>query len=244
MKNSNVSQSPITRDTLPITYADTKVKSRVPKLLLECSMRQLHNEIIASPYDGGLLGARHAKTNDVINSDTMLCSLAPPKLRPMKDNQKMMCGCAICNTSKYMQEYLNAWRMKQLKMMKDKAEISRGRGKDELTQAYKSYADDEFTEKETCHPRCENTADSVLFTATNDECKLPNWKCVLRKCIVCSSITLPGFEMDSSNRAPMIMFNTYMTQFTCSHHGILIREEITTYLDAKGKSKRTCFLCE
>ena len=42
----------------------------------------------------------------------------------------------------------------------------------------------------------------------------------------------------------MIMFNTYMTQFTCSNHGILIREKITTYLDAKGKSKRTCFLCE
>ena len=50
--------------------------------------------------------------------------------------------------------------------------------------------------------------------------------------------------MDSSSRAPMIMFNTYMTQFTCSHHGILIREKITTYLDAKGKSKRNCFLCE
>ena len=50
--------------------------------------------------------------------------------------------------------------------------------------------------------------------------------------------------MDSSNRAPMIMFNTYTTQFTCSHHGILIREKITTYLDTKVKSKRTCFLCE
>ena len=42
----------------------------------------------------------------------------------------------------------------------------------------------------------------------------------------------------------MIMFNTYMTQFTCSHHGILILERITTYLDAKEKSKRTCLLCE
>ena len=40
------------------------------------------------------------------------------------------------------------------------------------------------------------------------------------------------------------MFNTYMTQFTCSHHGILIIEKITTYLDEKGKSKRTCLLCE
>ena len=95
MKNSNVRDSPITHDTLLIADADTKVKRRVPKLLLECSMRQFHNELIASPDDGGLVGARHAKTNDVIISDTMLCSLAPPQLRPMTDNQKMMttiCG--------------------------------------------------------------------------------------------------------------------------------------------------------
>ena len=35
-----------------------------------------------------------------------------------------------------------------------------------------------------------------------------------------------------------------MTHFTCSHHSILIRERITTYLDAKGISKNICFLCE
>ena len=66
----------------------------------------------------------------------MLRSLAPPQLCPMTDNHKMMCGCAICNTSKYMQESLNAWRRKKLKTMKEKAENSRGRGKYELTQAY------------------------------------------------------------------------------------------------------------
>ena len=112
MKNSNVHESPITCDTLLIADADTKEKRRVPKLLLECSMQQLHNEVIASPDDGGLVGARHAITNDVIISDTMLRSLAPPQLRPMTYNHKIMCGCAICNTSKYMQESLNAWRRK------------------------------------------------------------------------------------------------------------------------------------
>ena len=110
----------------------------------------------------------------------------------MTDNHKMMCGCAICNTSKYMQESLNAWRRKQLKFIKEKAENSRGRGKDELTQAYKSYADYAFPEKQNRHPRCENAADSVLCTPTNDECKFPNWKCVLRKCTVCCAIDLPG----------------------------------------------------
>ena len=80
-------------------------------------MRQLHNDLFASPDDGGLVGARHSITNDVIISDTMLCSLAPPQLHPMTDNQKIMCGCAICNTSKYMQESSNSWRRKQLKIM-------------------------------------------------------------------------------------------------------------------------------
>ena len=83
MKNSNVRESPIIRDTLLIADADTKEKRRVPKLLLECSMRQFHNELISSPDDGGLVGSRHAKTNDVIISDTMLRSFAPPQLRPM-----------------------------------------------------------------------------------------------------------------------------------------------------------------
>ena len=107
-------QSPITRDTLLIADADTKVKHRVPKLLLECSMQQLENELIASHDNGGLVGARHAITNDVIISDTMLFSLAPPQLRPMTDNHKMMCGCAICNTSKYMQESLNTLSQMQI----------------------------------------------------------------------------------------------------------------------------------
>ena len=151
----------------------------------------------------------------------MLRYLAPPQLHTMKDNHKIICGCAICNTSKYMQESLNAWRRKQLKFMKEKADNSHGRGKDELTQAYKSYSDYAFPEKQTRHPRCENAADSVRCTPTKGECKFPNCKCVLRKCTVCRAIAIPAVEMDTSIRAPMIMFNTYMSQFTCSHHGIL-----------------------
>ena len=57
----------------------------------------------------------------------MFCYLAPIQLRPMTDHYKIMCGCAICNTSNYFQELLNAWRRKQFKIMKDKADDSRGR---------------------------------------------------------------------------------------------------------------------
>ena len=64
-------------------------------------MRKLHNELIASPDDGGLPGARDADKNYVVIYYTMLCSLAPPQLRPVTDHHKIMCGCSICNTSKY-----------------------------------------------------------------------------------------------------------------------------------------------
>ena len=68
-----------------------------------------------SPYDGVLLVARHSDKNDVIISDTIICYLALPQLRPITDHHKMMCGCTIFNTSKYFQELLNAWRQKNLK---------------------------------------------------------------------------------------------------------------------------------
>ena len=81
--------------------------------------------------------------------------------------------------------------------MKDKAERSRGRENYELTHAYKLYSDYAFLKEETLHPRCENSADSVLCTPTNDEFKLPNWKYFLRKCTACTYISLPGDEMDN-----------------------------------------------
>ena len=66
-------------------------------------MTSTHNEVIASPDNGGLLGVIHANTNDGTISDTMLRYIAPPKLHPIIDHRNMLCGCAICNTSKYFQ---------------------------------------------------------------------------------------------------------------------------------------------
>ena len=69
-------------------------------------------------------------------------------------------------------------------------------GKYELTKACKSYADYAFLNNETFNPRCENAADYVLCTLTNDEFQFPNCKCVLRKCTAYNSIALLGVEID------------------------------------------------
>ena len=85
-------------------------------------MKHLNNELIDSPDDRGLLGSRHSDTNDVIISYIMLRYLAPNQLLPVTDHHKMMCGCAICNTSNHLQKTLNAWQCKKLKKVKDKAD--------------------------------------------------------------------------------------------------------------------------
>ena len=164
----------------------------------------------------------------------MLCSLAPPQLRLMTYHHKMMCDCSIYNTSNYFQSSLNAWRRKRFKIMTDKSNNSRGREKDELTQAYKSYADYKFPNNETCHPRFRNAAYSVLFTPTNDECQFNNWKCVLRKCTACTFTAIPGVEIYLSNRALMLMFNKYTNQFNCLHNGILILKKNQHLFGFKG----------
>ena len=51
---------------------------------------------------------------------------------------------------------------RKIKIMKDKADNSRGREKDEISQAYISYSDYEFPKNKTRHPRCKNAADYVL----------------------------------------------------------------------------------
>ena len=75
MKNSNVRESPIACDILLITDAESEVKRRVPKLLPLCSMQQFT-----------MRSSLHQMMEVYLDPDTPI---------------KMMCGCAICNTSKY-----------------------------------------------------------------------------------------------------------------------------------------------
>ena len=63
--------------------------------------------------------------------------------------------------------------------MKEKADNSRGRGKYELTESYKLYADYAFPEKKTRHLRCENAADYFFVhqLMMNVNCPIGNMFC-------------------------------------------------------------------
>ena len=51
-----------------------------PKLLLQLSVRELHNSLVSDPNDGGLKDARD-EDGKIIISDSTLCSLLPPQLK-------------------------------------------------------------------------------------------------------------------------------------------------------------------
>ena len=63
----------------------------VPKFLLQVSVRELHNIFVSDPNDGGLKYAKY-EGNDIIISDSTLCSLLPPQLRQMSSRYKVTCG--------------------------------------------------------------------------------------------------------------------------------------------------------
>jgi hypothetical protein len=56
-----VVQSPITNNTLLLLDRESGLTIHVPKLLLEISIRELHNDLIAPPTSGGLAEARDAE---------------------------------------------------------------------------------------------------------------------------------------------------------------------------------------
>ena len=85
-------QPPISNDCLKVVLYDQTEPTLVPKLLLQVSVRELHNSLVSDPNDGGLKDSRH-EDGKIIISDSMLHSLLPPQLKKMSARYKIMCGC-------------------------------------------------------------------------------------------------------------------------------------------------------
>ena len=221
LRNSNVRESPIARDSLLIDEDGEGIKTRVPKLLLECSVRELHNELISAVAEGGLEEARNRVSGEVIISDTMLRNIMPPQIRRMKEHHKQMCGCDYCNTATTMQASLNAWRKTKLKSLSVTLESLRpSRRRNALEVIVQSYSDFVNPHGEERHSRASLAAASMMCAPT-EEHGLPKWSCVLRKCGDCGPLVNHDIEIDISDAAPIIEFNTYLKQGYCSIHGVL-----------------------
>ena len=70
-----------------------------PKLLLQVSIRDLHNILVSDPNGGGIDDSRDEYDNIII-IDYTLCSLLPPQLKQMSELYKNMCGCECFMSAK------------------------------------------------------------------------------------------------------------------------------------------------
>ena len=108
-KHPDVIPSPLGSDTLlvqdPDNLEDPKAKIRKNKVLLQCSIRELHNDLYSSKI--GLDPAKLYKNGEPLISDTAFWALLPPEMRKITDRYKMMCCCEDCMLAHYYQSALN-----------------------------------------------------------------------------------------------------------------------------------------
>ena len=78
MHHPEVVQSSIANDCLKVKIDGYTELQLVPKLLLQVSVREPHNNIVSATIDGGIKEARYEDDNIII-SDSTLRSLLPPQ---------------------------------------------------------------------------------------------------------------------------------------------------------------------
>ena len=100
----HVVHSPIARDTVLVLDFESNQLVRKNKLLLQCSVRELHRNLYNPKI--GLADQVRKYNGTPLVSDTMFRTLLPQELRPMSDRYKQMCCCAECTTFDYMQSAL------------------------------------------------------------------------------------------------------------------------------------------
>ena len=98
-RHTQVVQSPISNDCLKVVLDDQSERQLVPKLLLQVSVRELHNSLVSDPNGGGIKDAWD-EDGKIIISDSTLVSLLPPQLKQMSARYKVMCGCECCISDK------------------------------------------------------------------------------------------------------------------------------------------------
>ena len=88
-RHPQVVQSPISNDCLKAVLYDQTEPQLVPKLLIQVSVRELHNSLVSDPNDGGLKNARD-EDGKIIISDSTLCLLLPLQLKQIHARYRIM----------------------------------------------------------------------------------------------------------------------------------------------------------
>ena len=183
----------------------------VPKLLLQVSVRELHNSLVSDPNDGGLKDARDEDGKSII-SDSTLRSLLPPQLKQMSARYKIMCGCECYISAKSIHSSLLSWRDRYLKKLKDQIQNSQSRRSGvKANHIYTTYKNTVMPYRSHIYAKASEMANATMCSYPQSEHTLPHWKCVLRCCADCPCINIPDQETTKKHdkTTPSIRFHIY-----------------------------------
>ena len=111
--------SPLKNDTVLVPDPnDSSKKISKTKLLLQVSIRELHNDLIASVPSC-------KKNGKPLLSDTKLRMILPREVRRMTLHCKTMCACIICVQMNLCQSSHNRFKCRLLKQMKEEMDSVR-----------------------------------------------------------------------------------------------------------------------
>jgi hypothetical protein len=153
MNHPNVVESPIANKTILVHNLGTGQKERVNKLLLQISIWELHNDMLLPPDQGGFKEAWDENGNARI-SDTALCALLPEQAWRMTPWHKQMCRCEVSIQIRSLQQSLNAWRHRKLKLLTELSAAAMLNGERQAIEAQKlSYKSQVMPNDEVWHPQ-------------------------------------------------------------------------------------------
>ena len=190
----HVINSPIARDTLLIPNPDKNGEKyiRKSKLLLQCSIRELHSDMY-QPQDLGLGDLVLDKDGKRLVSDTVFRCLLPPELRIMTGMYKLMCCCAICQGFDYQHNALNRFRLHLLKDLETEYEdmpdaTPKQKAKKHLAKLkFHKYKLTAFNDEQPLHPRGKHATDCIQCQPPEDfeDTGITRMKCARGMCDDC-----------------------------------------------------------
>ena len=225
----HVIHSPIARDTLWVTDPNNPGgdKIRKNKLLLQCSVRELHSDLY-KPTGIGLGDLVRDENGKPLISDTVFRALIPPELRAMSGAYKIMCCCAICQSFDYKQNALNRFRMHLLNDLRSECEdmpVTNQQERYEKSQELakiSTYQRDAFDGSDPLHPRgrdataCIQCSPPEGFAATG----ITRMRCAAGFCNHCGIRKYPCLLAETQS-SKVIRWYDYQKLPTCSHCGAL-----------------------
>jgi hypothetical protein len=220
MAHPYVVESPISNETVLVHNLLTGAKERVNKLLLQISIRELHNDMLLPPDQGGFVDAWDESGNPRI-SDTALRALLPEQARKMTPRHKQMCGCEVCIQIGSLQQSLNAWRHRRLKLLTELANAAMSEDERQGIEIRKLlYKNTVMPNDEVWHPQPKMALKAIQCKPA-DALGYPHWNCVLGRCFNCPKYPIPEEECGRDEQAPTIKFHKYANVTECSLHGVL-----------------------